>query len=460
MVFSSLTFLFFFLPLTLLLYYAANNIRYRNYILLVMSLLFYAWGEPVYVILMILSLVLNFNIGQELAKNKTKSMLVFGVLINVFVIGYFKYYGFFLEIIGKISGLNLHAHKLPLPIGISFYTFQALSYLIDIYRGKCEPQKKASYFALYITMFPQLIAGPIVRYQDIEKQLGNRSFEKKQFEEGIRIFIIGLFKKLVFANTLGAVHDEIMSLGTENLSALSAWTCAICYALQIFNDFSGYSDMAIGLGKMFGFEFNKNFDRPYSSLSVTEFWRRWHISLSAWFKEYVYIPLGGNRKGWARQIVNLLIVWTLTGLWHGAALNFVAWGLYYGILLILEKFVFGRFLEKLPVVFRWLFTALMVLIGWVFFFSPSLKSSLSYLSAMAAKNGAADHIGKFYAGNSLILIVLAMLPACVNIDTGDEKTGNARIVTAFRWLTYAMLFALSLCFLVGESYNPFLYFRF
>ena len=460
MVFSSLTFLFFFLPLTLILYYAKRTIRWRNTVLLIMSLVFYAWGEPVYVILMIISIILNYYIGQELAEKKSKYMLMYGVAVNILIIAYFKYYGFIVQTISRVSGLNITVKKLALPIGISFYTFQTLSYLIDIYRGKCRPQKKLSEFALYITMFPQLIAGPIVRYEDIEVQLTQRSYNKPVFEEGIRLFVIGLFKKLVFANTLGAVHDEIMEMGSGNISALTAWVGAVCYALQIFNDFSGYSDMAIGLGKMLGFEFRKNFDAPYRSFSITEFWRRWHISLSSWFKEYVYIPLGGNRCGKARQILNLLIVWMLTGLWHGAAWNFVAWGLYYGILLILEKFVFGKILEKLPKFLSWIITAVLVLAGWVFFFSPSLKTAISYLSAMVGSKEFVDHTGLFYLGNSIVLILLAMIPACMNFNTGVEKSEDSKSLSVFRWLTYAMLFALSLCFLVGESYNPFLYFRF
>ena len=396
MVFSSLTFLFLFLPVTLLLYYIRKDIVWKNIILLIMSLIFYAWGEPVYVVLMIISIIFNYFIGKDIeSSDRPKHVLVMGIIVNLMILGYFKYSGMLVDTINTITGLSIRNRQLALPIGISFYTFQAMSYIIDVYRGKCSAQQKIVPFAVYITMFPQLIAGPIVQYQDIEDQLNVRRFSGKDFSDGVFIFVKGLARKVIFANCIGALHTQILALGT--LPVVTAWIGAIAYTLQIFNDFSGYSDMAIGLGKMLGFNFPLNFDRPYASLSVTEFWRRWHISLGTWFREYVYIPLGGNRKGAARQILNLAIVWALTGLWHGAAWNFVIWGVYYGILLILEKFIFNRFKEKWPKAVNWLITFIIVVIGWVFFFSDSLSSAMTYLGYMFGKGRSfANGLSGFY----------------------------------------------------------------
>ena len=452
MVFSSITFLFIFLPITLLLYYVGKSTTYKNVVLLIASLLFYAWGEPIYVVLMMISILLNYYIGKDLGRKRSKGTLIFGVIVNLLILGYFKYSGFLVDSINNLTGFEINIRTVALPVGISFYTFQAMSYIIDVYRGS-RAQEKLLPFAVYITMFPQLIAGPIVRYNDIERQLAVRVINANNFREGVFIFIKGLSKKVILANCLGKLHETV--LGMSEMSVLSAWIGAIAYTIQIFNDFSGYSDMAIGLGKMMGFDFPVNFDKPYRSLSVTEFWRRWHISLSTWFREYVYIPLGGNKKGVFRQIINLLIVWMLTGLWHGAAWNFVMWGAYYGVLLILEKFVFAKIQAKLPKFIRLIMTIFIVIIGWVFFFSPSLKDAIEYLGAMfGAGDAFVDSQGLFYLCGYGLLIIIGILPATIGLG----KLHKAPVV--IKWIVYVILFVLSVAFLISESYNPFLYFRF
>ena len=453
MVFSSLNFLFIFLPITLLLYYICKDITWKNVILLIASLVFYAWGEPVYILLMVISIFFNYLIGKVIEQSShPKATLVFGIIINILILGYFKYSGMIVDTINSIAGLSIHKWELALPVGISFYTFQAMSYIIDVYRKDSKAQQKILPFAVYITMFPQLIAGPIVRYEDIERQLTVRRFSGNDFSNGVLTFIKGLAQKVILANCIGAVHTEI--LGMTDRGAVVAWIGAIAYTLQIFNDFAGYSNMAIGLGKMLGFTFPKNFDRPYASTSVTEFWRRWHISLSTWFKEYLYIPLGGNRKGKFRQIINLLIVWSLTGLWHGAACNFVAWGLYYGILLILEKFVLNKLRAKLPKAVNWLTTFIIVIIGWVFFFSSSFSGAVNYLGTMFGANGFATSDTLFYLFGYIIIMALGMVPEVVSFDDNGKKPA------AIKWIACILLFILSVAFLVSESYNPFLYFRF
>ena len=457
MVFSSLTFLFCFLPLMLLLYYICKDIRWKNVILLLASLVFYAWGEPVYVVLMTLSIIFNYFAGLDIENNRKKGVLAFAVVINLLILGYFKYSGFVIDTINDIFKTTIRNRELPLPIGISFYTFQAMSYLIDIYRNDGKAQKNILSFGVYITMFPQLIAGPIVRYKDIDEQLNNRKFAGKDFSDGCLVFIKGLFKKVVLANCIGAVHTEIMAMGTDSISALTAWIGALAYTMQIFNDFSGYSDMAIGLGKMLGFNFPKNFDRPYSSKSVTEFWRRWHISLGTWFREYLYIPLGGNRCSAFRQIINLLIVWMATGLWHGAAWNFVFWGVYYGVLLIFEKFVYKKIQAKLPAFINAITTFFAVIIGWVFFFNNSLKEAFSYIGAMFGRNGVgADRTAIFLLASNIVMLVLAWIPSVMK-DSSERKN---HLPNPVKWILSIALFVISIAFLVSESYNPFLYFRF
>lgn len=470
MLFSSITFLFIFLPLTLLLYYLVPA-RMKNYVMLAASLIFYAWGEPVYIILMILSIILNYFCGQDIYEKRDnaramKMSLMFGVVMNLLILGFFKYYGLLMDTINAILPIDIPYRVLALPIGISFYTFQAMSYLIDVYRKEVKPQENILYFALYISMFPQLIAGPIVRYIDIEEQLKERSINSTKFGEGAMYFIRGLAKKVVLANTFGSVYEQVAAMQMGSFSTLTAWVGAIAYAFQIYFDFGGYSDMAIGLGKMFGFEFLPNFNYPYIAKSITDFWRRWHISLSTWFREYVYIPLGGNRCTPSRHILNLLIVWMLTGLWHGAQWNFMFWGLYYGVILILEKYLWGSKIEKLPSAVQHIYAFVLVLFGWVFFFSPTLGYAGQYLKVMfgIGAKGIFDKQGFFMIFTNWLLIVIAILASAprgyklLKKITGCWQSEEVRsIVTC---AVYIAMFLLCIAFLVTETYNPFLYFRF
>ena len=470
MLFSSITFLFIFLPLTLLLYYLVP-VRMKNYVMLAASLIFYAWGEPVYIILMILSIILNYFCGQDIYEKRDnaramKMSLMFGVVMNLLILGFFKYYGLFMDTINAILPIDIPYRVLALPIGISFYTFQAMSYLIDVYRKEVKPQENILYFALYISMFPQLIAGPIVRYIDIEEQLKERSINSTKFGEGAMYFIRGLAKKVVLANTFGSVYEQVAAMQMGSFSTLTAWVGAIAYAFQIYFDFGGYSDMAIGLGKMFGFEFLPNFNYPYIAKSITDFWRRWHISLSTWFREYVYIPLGGNRCTPSRHILNLLIVWMLTGLWHGAQWNFMFWGLYYGVILILEKYLWGSKIEKLPSAVQHIYAFVLVLFGWVFFFSPTLGYAGQYLKVMfgIGAKGIFDKQGFFMIFTNWLLIVIAVLASAprgyklLKKITGCWQSEEVRAIVTCA--VYIAMFLLCIAFLVTETYNPFLYFRF
>ena len=470
MLFSSITFLFIFLPLTLLLYYLVP-FRMKNYVMLAASLIFYAWGEPVYIILMILSIILNYFCGQDIYEKRDnardmKMSLIFGVVMNLLILGFFKYYGLLMDTINAILPIDIPYRVLALPIGISFYTFQAMSYLIDVYRKEVKPQENVLYFALYISMFPQLIAGPIVRYIDIEEQLKERSINSTKFGEGAMYFIRGLAKKVVLANTFGSVYEQVAAMQMGSFSTLTAWVGAIAYAFQIYFDFGGYSDMAIGLGKMFGFEFLPNFNYPYIAKSITDFWRRWHISLSTWFREYVYIPLGGNRCTPSRHILNLLIVWMLTGLWHGAQWNFMFWGLYYGVIFILEKYLWGSKIEKLPAAVQHIYAFVLVLFGWVFFFSPTLGYACQYLKVMfgIGAKGIFDKQGFFMIFTNWLLIVIAILASAprgyklLKKITGCWQSEEVRTIVTCA--VYIAMFLLCIAFLVTETYNPFLYFRF
>ena len=473
MVFSSAVFLFVFLPVTLGLYYfpifrhnCELDIKRKNLVLCLSSLVFYAWGEPVYIVLMLISIFFNYNLGIDLELNndkpkKAKVIFIFGLLFNLFLLGFFKYSGFVVENINKLFSANIEFEALPLPVGISFYTFQILSYIIDVYKGEVKAQKKLVAFASYITMFPQLIAGPIVQYSDIENQLLGRKITTEKFAEGIIFFVRGMGKKVLFANTIGAVYTDIISNETSDLSAVSAWIGIICYTLQIYFDFSGYSDMAVGLGKMFGFEFVKNFDFPYKATSITDFWRRWHISLSSWFRDYVYIPLGGNRKGDFRTILNLLIVWSLTGLWHGAAWNFIAWGAFYGILLIAEKYLLKDVLEKLPVVVKYIGTMIVVMIGWVFFSSETLTDAVSYIGSMLClnTNSFIDSKALYLLNVNSFSIILMGLSATGAFDYAFSSK-NSKVANIVRYIVYMVIFVLCVLYLISETYNPFLYFRF
>lgn len=468
MLFSSIVFLFTFLPVVLILYYLLP-VRFRNVILLLASLVFYAWGEPVYLFLMLLSILFNYFSGLDIARNlqdkrAAKRSLVFNLIINLAVLGFFKYEGFVLDTLNGILPVHISYHALPLPIGISFYTFQILSYIIDVYRGNVKVQTNLPNFALYVTMFPQLIAGPIVQYADVDEQLASREISRTKFGEGSMYFIRGLAKKVLLANTSGMIFTEVSGLAKDNIAVMTAWLGAFAYMFQIYFDFSGYSDMAIGLGKMFGFEFNMNFNYPYVSKSITEFWRRWHISLSSWFRDYVYIPLGGNRVSKIKHIRNLLIVWFLTGLWHGAAWNFVAWGLYYGVILIIEKYLLSPVLDRLPDVVRHIYSIVLVVIGWVLFFSSSFGQAADYIRVMfgAGAHGFADRESMYLLTSNLILWLILIFGSTPLVHFRYEhmlrsKKWNTTIINS---VVYAALFIVCIAYLVTETYNPFLYFRF
>ena len=471
MVFSSAVFLFVFLPVTMIFYFIPGrneekDISRKNLILCIASLIFYAWGEPVYIVLMCLSIFFNYHLGLDMEGHrndpkKLKSLLMFGVAFNLFMLGFFKYSGFIADNINSAMGLKIEYDPLPLPVGISFYTFQILSYVVDVYNSKVRAQSKIVNFAAYITMFPQLIAGPIVQYSDIEKQLSNRSVTIDNFYDGIVYFIRGLGKKVLFANTIGAVYSDIMSGGIAETSVVTAWICIICYTLQIYFDFSGYSDMAVGLGKMFGFEFVQNFNFPYKANSITDFWRRWHISLSSWFRDYVYIPLGGNRKGLARTIINILIVWSLTGMWHGAAWNFIAWGMFYGVLLILEKYVLKNFLETIPTALRHIGTLIVVMIGWVFFSSENITQAGEFIGALVGfGNGSFIDSQAMYLLNENTFAIFAMGLSAAGVFEMISTREETRTYKIFKCVLYVIIFVMSIAYLVSETYNPFLYFRF
>ena len=413
MVFSSLTFLFLFFPIVIGVYYLCPR-ALRNLWLLAASLLFYAWGEPVYIRLMVASILFNYLCGLGVAalqkrekKGIAKTLLILCVVGNIGALGVFKYADLLIGTINGIAGSHLALLELALPIGISFYTFQALSYVIDVYRGTVAAQKNPITFGTYIALFPQLIAGPIVQYKTVEEQLSRRRETTAQFAAGIGRFTVGLGKKVLIANQVGALWDTVSALPQAQLAAGTAWLGALAFTFQIYFDFSGYSDMAIGLGKMLGFEFLENFDYPYLSRSITEYWRRWHISLGTWFREYVYIPLGGNRHGLSRQILNLIIVWGLTGLWHGASWNFLLWGLYYGVILIVEKVWLLRPLQKAPAAVQHLYSLLLIMLGWIIFALTDFSAIGGYFAALFGAHGGLDSSTMYLLTSNLILLVIA-----------------------------------------------------
>ncbi len=469
MVFSSLIFLVIFLPVTLLLYYI-SPVRLRNLWLLIVSLIFYSWGEPVYILLMVFSILLNFVLGlliDRISPDRTakkRALLIAAVVINVGLLFVFKYADFTIGTYNLLFGKNVQLLNIALPIGISFYTFQAMSYVIDVYRGNVKGNKNIINFATYITMFPQLIAGPIVRYQTVENELRNRKCTLEDFYQGIIRFTIGLGKKVLIANNVALIFDEIAGTSPEKLSTSMAWLAVLAFSLQIYFDFSGYSDMAIGMGRMLGFHFLENFDYPYESKSITEFWRRWHISLSTWFREYVYYPLGGNRKGIKRQIINLLIVWTLTGLWHGACWNFVLWGLYYAVILILEKFFLQKVLEKIPNIIGRLYTIVVFLIGWAIFAFDDLVYQNDFIKALFfhAKQGIVDKHTAYLLISYAVLIVIGIIGATSLPKKLSRILLNNRpnLRSIAELLFVAVVMVVSIAFIVSDSYNPFLYFRF
>lgn len=468
MVFSSIIFIFTFLPISLLLYYITPKFI-RNLILLLISLVFYAWGEPVYILLMIFTTIFNFVMGRLIWNNnhkikKCKHMLIFTIVLDIFILGFFKYYGFLIENLNILFNFNISYSKLPLPLGISFYTFQTVSYVIDVYLGRVKSQKNLISFGLYVTMFPQLIAGPIIRYKDIERQINTRNESLYKFGLGVERFIKGLSKKVLLANNIGIVWTAIQAMNIDKLSVLSSWIGIIAYTLQIYFDFSGYSDMAIGLGKMFGFDFIENFNYPYISCSISEFWRRWHISLGSWFREYIYIPLGGNRVSRWKCIRNIFIVWMLTGLWHGASWNFIVWGLYYGVILFIEKNILNRFSERIPKFMKHVYTMVLVMIGWVIFGSENLSYAIKYISVMFGISGnfLIDATGLYYLYTNLILFIILFLCSTPVVSKMLKRIIKKRkykgLIIAASINLGAII--LSIAYLINETYNPFLYFRF
>ena len=463
MVFSSFTFLFIFLPLVLLTYFLAKKRQLRNIVLLVFSLIFYAWGEPVYVILMLLSIIVNYLIALKIERRKRgkKKWMIIDVIFNLGVIGFFKYGNFMIQNINSIFHSNIGEMDLALPIGISFYTFQVLSYVIDVYRKTVPAQKSIVNLGMYVTLFPQLIAGPIVRYETVAEEIENRKENFTEVVEGLKRFFIGLGKKVLIANQMALIADTIYSGDLANTGTVSLWLAAI--SLQIYFDFSGYSDMAIGLGRMFGFHFLENFNYPYIAKSITDFWRRWHISLSTWFRDYVYIPLGGNRVSKFKWLRNILVVWLLTGLWHGASWNFILWGVYYGVILIIEKVFLGRIIEKLPKVLQHIYALFFIIIGWVIFRVEDFSQMGIVLQKMFTWQASSiiDNIVlNFDVFSSLpyILIgIIGSMPLWTKVREKRKQT-NSYLIVSNLW-SFG-IFMLSICFLLVATYNPFIYFRF
>lgn len=464
MVFSDSVFLFMFLPLTLAVYYAVP-FAFKNTVLFLTGLLFYAWGEPVYVLIMLLSTAIDYCAGRlmdrfDSNKNIRKATLLVSVVMNLSLLGIFKYGSFFIGSVNGIFGSAIPDPGLPLPIGISFFTFQSMSYTIDLYRRNIKVQKKFIDFAAFVTMFPQIVAGPIVRYEDVSAQLACRRIDFRSMSDGITRFVCGMCKKVLIANSIGALWTDVKAQDYASMPAATAWLGIAAFTLQIYFDFSGYSDMAIGLGKMLGFDFPENFRYPYNSKSIAEFWRRWHITLGDWFKSYVYFPLGGSRGSTAATIRNTLIVWLLTGLWHGASWNFILWGLYYGVLIILEKFIFRRLLERTPSALRHILTMLAVVFGWVIFEITSPASELEFVKAMLGFGGS---FANSFTLNALHNYAVTFI-AAIAISTGIplkicKKLPEKRADTLSLVGEAAGMTACIAC-LVDSGYNPFLYFNF
>ena len=481
MVFSSILFLCLFMPVVFGLYYLCPA-KCRNSILLISSLIFYAWGEPRYILIMIFSTVFDYTNGRLIeyyrAKNSIKmqkAVLVVSVVGNLGILCFFKYTDFLIKSINGLFDTQFSILGIALPIGISFYTFQTMSYTIDVYKGRVEAQHNILDFGMYVCMFPQLIAGPIVRYEHVSKEIHNRKLSSEDIASGIQLFIIGLGKKVILANQIGALWDSISAMNTSKLSVAGAWLGAVAYTFQIYFDFSGYSDMAIGMGKMLGFNFPKNFDYPYISKSITEFWRRWHITLGQWFREYVYIPLGGNRRGLERQIFNLLIVWALTGLWHGAGWNFVIWGLYFFVILMIEKLFLLEKFEKLPKVFSHIYALVLIVVGWVIFACDDFGKLENYLKALIGVGVPIINdmaVYDLYTHIPLLIILIAastMLPVKLCKIIKEKLMCKYNVLAGgigeqlFFWckgIYCIIILLISIALLVSGTYNPFLYFRF
>lgn len=486
MVFSQLTFLYYFLPIVMIVYFFASD-KIRNVLIFITGLFFYAWGEPFYVCLMLLSTAIDYTAGRLMAKydddnKKRKICLIVSVCMNVGLLAIFKYSDFLIDSFNGVFGTSitnpvvlvnkalnslypfgLNEKRVELPIGISFYTFQSMSYTIDLYLRNIKVQKSFLNFASYVSLFPQIVAGPIVRYEDVANELESRTVNIAKISAGIGLFVKGLAKKVLLANNIGIVWTQIKAMDYSTISVATAWLGIIAFAFQIYFDFSGYSDMATGLGKMLGFEFPKNFDHPYISKSISEFWRRWHITLGSWFRSYVYIPLGGNRNGNFKTYRNLFITWALTGLWHGASWNFILWGLFFGVLIIIERLGFGKILEKLPSAVSMLYTFVMVLFGWVLFDTDTLADAGRYYAAMFGASGSlVDSYARYTIASNAVMLTL-----CILISGGlgsrlisfcEEKNKRASAVAGVAVKIGGLLICTA--YLVGATYNPFLYFRF
>lgn len=458
MIFSSILFIFRFLPIALILYYITPQ-KYKNLILTLLSLVFYSWGEGKYFLIMIASIIIDYTAGRLIYRYKSEIkkktiVLCISLVFNLGLLFFFKYFNFFIDNINNIFNFAIKGVKITLPLGISFYTFQTMSYSIDVYRGKVVPEKNIINFAAFVTLFPQLIAGPIVKYTDINKEISRRVITNDNVEVGIEKFILGLGRKVLIANNIGMLWTEVEGIGFENISTPLAWLGIISFGLQIYFDFSGYSLMAIGLGKMLGFNFPENFNYPYISRSISEFWRRWHITLGSWFKEYVYIPLGGNRKGKVRVTFNLFIVWALTGLWHGASYNFLLWGLFFFLLISIEKLGFINFLNKHKV-FSHIYTIFLLLIGWTLFAITDFNGIYEYLSKLFFYSNGEEWI--YYLRNYGVSLIIAIIFSLPLVSMFYKKIEN------FKWIKTIILmgiFIISVAYLVDATYNPFLYFRF
>lgn len=463
MVFASITFLYYFLPVFLILYFVVPK-KYKNLVLLLFSLIFYFYGEPKYILLMLIEVLFAYFMTLSLEKNKSKSLLIVVVSFHLLLLCIFKYFNFIISNINSIFSSNISLLNIVLPIGISFYTFQIISYEVDVYRGKVKASKNLIEFMTYVFLFPQLIAGPIVRYESVNKELKSRRVTFDDFSSGVNRFVIGLFKKVVIANNIGELCNILV--GSTEVSVLLYWVLGIGYMLQIYFDFSGYSDIAIGIGKMIGFKFPENFDYPYIADSVTNFWRRWHMTLSSWFKDYVYIPLGGNRVSILKHIRNIFIVWMLTGLWHGASWNFIIWGLYFGVILIIEKYFLNKVLEKLPKVIRIIYTSFVVMISFIIFSSNNLDSAFTIIKglfsfkSLVLSNNFILYYVKSY-GFILIMGIIFSTPLIKNIieKLRSKKILN-NIINIIEVIVILLILLIVTSMLIDSSYNPFLYFRF
>lgn len=462
MVFTSISFIYYFLPLLLICYFVVPK-KFRNIILLMFSVLFYFYGDPKYILLMLIEVLISYVVGLLIDKYKSKNILIIGIFIHVLLFGIFKYFNFVIINVNNLFHSNLNLLNVVLPIGISFYTFQIISYEIDVYNKKVNVQSNILKYFLYVFLFPQLIAGPIVRYQDVNNEIDNRNVTFEMFANGLRRFIIGLSKKVIIANNLGELCNIYLNLGDK--SVLFTWIFAISYMLQIYFDFSGYSDIAIGLGKMLGFNFPENFNYPYMAKSITDFWRRWHMTLSSWFRDYVYIPLGGNKKGVLKQIRNILIVWSLTGLWHGASWNFIVWGLYFGILLILEKFILKKYFSNVPKFIKGIYTLFLVMISFVIFQGDNLSNDFNIIKGLFGLNGELfiNNVTLYYLKGYVLFIVLGVISSTNYVKNLVIKISNGKgkkIINILEPIYLLILLIIVTMYLIDSSYNPFLYFRF